>query len=256
MIDNFCGAAPDREPGDPASSVSPARRVTRRTDGYVVLDSSWARRLGIRRSGGRYRITRRELIARLQAASAPQHDDHATPATHSHSVAFYETEAFLVDSVREFLAPGLLTGDAAIVVASDTHRELFDRALTHAGIDIPAARRSGRYLDLDTSEALATLMVDGTSEPARFTTGIGQLITQAANSAPEVRIYGEMIAALWDQGNITAAIALEDHWNDLATRYPFSLFCTYPIRAFDLNPDGFHTICKQHSKVLHQPQGT
>jgi hypothetical protein len=66
-----------------------------------------------------------------------------------------------------------------------------------------------------------------------------------------------MVAVLWDEGNVTAAIALEDLWNDLATRYPFSLFCAYPMRALkaDASTEGFRTICGQHSKVLLQDQG-
>jgi hypothetical protein len=205
-----------------------------------------------------YRITRRELISRLRTENAPQRDDHAAPATHTHSVGFYETEAFLVDSVRDFLAPGLLTGDAAIVVTTDAHRELFDRALTNAGIDLPAARRARHYRVLDASETLTTFMTDAMPDPTRFTTTMGQLIAQAAKGARDVRIYGEMVAVLWDAGNVAAAIALEDLWNDLATKYPFSLFCAYPKRVFDTDTTttAFQTICGQHSKVLLQAQRT
>jgi hypothetical protein len=67
-----------------------------------------------------------------------------------------------------------------------------------------------------------------------------------------------MVAVLWNEGNIAAAIALEDLWNDLAASYPFSLFCAYPMRAFDRDGsnDGFRTICGQHSRVLLQRQGS
>jgi hypothetical protein len=61
-----------------------------------------------------------------------------------------------------------------------------------------------------------------------------------------------MVAVLWDQGNVAAAIALEDLWNDLGTKHPFSLFCAYPIRAFDTesSTEPFQTICRQHSRVI------
>lgn len=85
-----------------------------------------------------------------------------------------------------------------------------------------------------------------------------QFVSRAVESAHNVRIYGEMVAVLWDEGNVAAAIALEDLWNDLATRYPFSLFCAYPMRAFDTDAsiEGYRTICGQHSTVLLQDQGT
>ncbi|MGH3813135.1 MAG: MEDS domain-containing protein [Pseudonocardiaceae bacterium] len=226
-----------------------------------------------------YRIARRELIERLKqlqeapmerllgpsavqrgrslTANEPPLDD-IIALGHSHFVGFYETEAFLVDSVRDFLAPGLVTGDAAIVVATDAHRNSFDRALMEAGIELAQAHRCGRYIALDASETLAKFMVDGMPDAARFRAVIGQLVSRAAESARDVRIYGEMVAVLWDQGNVAAAIALEDLWNDLAARHPFSLFCAYPMRAFDTdaNAEGFRRICRQHSRVLLQGQGT
>jgi hypothetical protein len=224
-----------------------------------------------------YRIGRRELMERLKVQQAPLErvlsplavqggrgltanetplGDTVTVEGHAHSVEFYETEAFLVESVRDFLASSLITGDAAIVVATDAHRDSFNCALMEAGIDVPEARRCGQFVSLDTSEALATFMVDDMPVAARFRATIGQLVSRAVENARHVRIYGEMVAVLWDQGNVAAAIALEDLWNDLATRYQFSLLCAYPMPAFDTDEttENFRRICGQHSRVLVQSQ--
>lgn len=243
-------------------------RRPRRPNGYVLLDSTWAERLGVQRTGGLYRIGRRDLadrLARLNAtlpladqvqggmtANEPQRDDIVALEGHSHVVGFYETESFLVDSVRDFLVPGLLAGDAAIVVATGSHRDLFGRALIETGIDLREAQRCGRYIALDASETLSTFMVECMPDAARFESAIGELVSRAAQGPRDVRIYGEMVAVLWDQGNVAAAIALEDLWNDLATRHPFSLFCAYPIRAFDADasPGQFRKIREQHSRVI------
>ncbi len=262
MTEDRYGDVRGSDAGESATSVSRVRSAKRRTNEYVVLDSTWARHLGVRRSGGMYRIARRKLMDRLkeiqQIPVQADGDLTANVELHSHFVGFYETEEFLVDSVRDFLTPGLRAGDAAIVVANDAHRDSVDRALMAAGIDLIQARGCGRYIALDASEALATFMVDGSPDAARFTTAIGQLVSRAVKSAHNVRIYGEMVAVLWDEGNVAAAIALEDLWNDLATRYPFSLFCAYPTRAFDTDAsaEGYRTICGQHSTVLLQDQGT
>ncbi|HVE96634.1 MAG TPA: MEDS domain-containing protein [Pseudonocardiaceae bacterium] len=251
-------------------------RRSRRPNGYVLLDGAWAERLGVQRTGGLYRIGRRELADRLARLSATmpladhvqgwirsltanepqgdelQRDDIVARESHSHVVGFYETEAFLVDSVRDFLAPSLLAGDAAIVVATASHRDLFGRALREAGIDLGEAQRCGRYIALDASEALSKFMVEGMPDTARFRAVMGKLVSLSTEGPHDVRIYGEMVAVLWDQGNVAAAIALEDLWNDLATGYPFSLFCAYPIRAFDADASAepFRKICGQHSKVI------
>jgi hypothetical protein len=137
------------------------RSRTRRGNGYVLLDSTWAKRLGVRRTSGLHRIGRRDLADRLAA----QQD-------YSHVVGFYEIEAFPVDSVRDFLAPGLHAGAAAIVVATASHRERFDRALVAAGIDLPAAQRCGRYIALDASDAMSRFTVESMSDGARFEAAI------------------------------------------------------------------------------------
>ncbi len=279
MIEDIYGEARGPDPGDSTTSVSEVRSVKRRTKGYVVLDSTWARRLGVRRSRGMYRISHRELAEYLRqlqhgpierelsrspmptsrglTAKEPPLDDIAA-LDRQHSVGFYETEAFLVHSVRDFLASGLAVGDTAIVVATDVHRDLFDPALMEAGIDLQETYRCGRFIALDASETLAEFMVDGMPHAARFEASIGQLVSHAAEHTRDVRIYGEMVSVLWGEGNVAAAIALEDLWNELATRYPFSLFCAYPMRAFDTNPsrEDFRGICEQHSKVLLEGRGT
>jgi hypothetical protein len=53
MIENLHGEDSGTNPEESATNVSKVRSVKRRTTGYVVLDSTWARRLGVRRSGGR-----------------------------------------------------------------------------------------------------------------------------------------------------------------------------------------------------------
>ena len=247
------------------------KRRPRTPNGYVLLDRAWAERLGVRRSGGLYRIGRRELADRLAALSAakplvdqlqagihalaanqPPHDDLVTLGGCSHVVGFYETAAFLAGSVRDFLAPGLRAGDAAIVVACASHRALFSRALEKVGIDVRAAQRSGRYIALDASEMLSTFMVTCLPDATRFSATIEKLIHRAALGTRNVRIYGEMVAVLWDQGNVVAAIKLERLWNDLAVRHPFSLFCAYPIRSFDTDAgaEQFQQVCAQHSTVI------
>lgn len=120
MSENLYCEVQGLNPGDSAASVVEARSVQRRTKGYVILDSTWARRLGVRRSGGMYRIVHRELMERLRLQQVPMDRvlnpsalqggrghtvdrlplDDIVALGHSHLVGFYETEAFLVDSVR------------------------------------------------------------------------------------------------------------------------------------------------------------
>lgn len=171
---------------------------------------------------------------------------------HDHLVEFYETDAFLVDTVSGFLLPALRDGDAAIVVATAEHRDAFEAALDDAGIDVQAAVRDGRYLGFDARDVLSRFMVDGAPDPALFARAVGGVMDAASRGGRNIRVYGEMVALLWDDGDVASALALEDLWNELSDVRSFELLCAYPMRSF-ADPDcaaAFQRVCEQHSTVI------
>ena len=169
-----------------------------------------------------------------------------------HFVQFYETDDFLLDSLSEFIATGLETGDACIVIATSAHRQGLEERLQAEGLDL--AQIHGQYIPLDAGETLAQFMVDGEGpDPDRFTQVIGNLIMQASKGQRRVRALGEMVALLWAEGNRLAAIRLEELWNELQNKIaPFSLFCAYSMHNFagEVYGDQFSEICLRHSHVI------
>lgn len=174
----------------------------------------------------------------------------AGPMPALHFVQLYENDAVLVESVRTFLGGGLESHGAAIVIATKTHRHLFDQALGAAGLDLPELSRSGRYVSLDAEDTLERFMVDGMPNEDLFRDFVGGVVSRAAEHG-EVRAFGEMVALLWEEGNVPGAVSLEAMWNRLAEEYPFKLFCAYPADAF--GTDSLHSlraVCNQHSHVI------
>jgi DNA-binding CsgD family transcriptional regulator/PAS domain-containing protein len=173
-------------------------------------------------------------------------------SAHPHVVVFFETEGFLVDTVSGFVGPVLRDGDAAIVIATATHRSAFEAALSSSGIDVAAAVAADRYVALDPAELLETFMVDGAPEVERYRDTILGLIERAAADGRRVRVYGEMGAVLWDAGDVASAIALEDLSNDLEATQQLAILCAYPIHAFEdeRSAAAFKRICAQHSTVI------
>jgi diguanylate cyclase (GGDEF)-like protein len=171
---------------------------------------------------------------------------------HGHLVEFYETEDFLVETVRAFVEPALRDGDAAIVVATEAHRLQFEKALRAARLDVDAATREGRYLAFDAAEMLSGLMVGGKPEPDRFHETVAEIMDRASHGGRQVRVYGEMVTLLWDQRDVASALALEDLWNDLAETRTFVLLCAYPLQAFDdeASAGPFRRVCEQHTRVI------
>jgi hypothetical protein len=172
---------------------------------------------------------------------------------HEHLVELYETEAFLISSVADYVAHAWREQDAAIVVATPEHRRAFAVALATRGIDVEAMAQEGRYVAVDAAALLSTFMVDGAPDGDRFQAAVTPLLERAADGHRDVRVYGEMVALLWGAGDVLSTIALEDLWNDLAEIYGFSLLCGYPISSFDVQSRAlFEHICGQHTSVRSQ----
>ena len=182
---------------------------------------------------------------------APPAEWGATCAS-EHFVQFYETDDFLLNSLRDFVRAGLCVGDACIVVSKRAYREELEARLRAEGLDMTTAIAHGQYVALDAAETLAQFMLDGWPEPARFAEVVGSVVARAGAGARRVRIYGDMVAHLWAEGNQQAALRLEELWNELGKTHSFSLFCAYPMQGFggEAQTTPLTHVCGTHSRVI------
>jgi anti-sigma regulatory factor (Ser/Thr protein kinase) len=172
---------------------------------------------------------------------------------HDHAVNLYDDEVDLITAVALHVLDGSLTlGQRMIVVATPEHRAAIDEALTSRGADPDELRRAGEYLTLDAAETLRCFMVDGSPDPALFQRTVTEAIRSVSGDGRPPRIYGEMVAVLWDEGNVTAALALESLWNDLASQHEFSLLCGYPMSALERHADleAIRDVCRLHTGLV------
>ncbi|MGH9501920.1 MAG: MEDS domain-containing protein [Terriglobales bacterium] len=183
----------------------------------------------------------------------PRWHDHGP---HAHVVQFYAEDAALLDAVSRFLGTALGAGDAALVIATQEHRDGLSLRLKERGFDLAGAIRRGLYVVVDAADTLSQFMVDGGPDPARFACVVGDLLDRSRSAAkgkpPQVAAFGEMVALLWAQGKPEAAIQLEELWNDLARTHSFRLHCAYPMASFnrDEYSEPFLKICASHSAVI------
>lgn len=171
------------------------------------------------------------------------HDDHA--------VMVYDHDAELLGALSEFVQAGLAAGDVCVVVVTPTHRNSLERALADAGWDVAAARASGQYVAIDAAETLARLMVEGAPDRDAFRRVVTPLVA-GPGPARGVRIYGEMVALLWAEGDVLGALALEELWHELIAIHAFALLCGYPAEAFagEEGPELLRQVCGAHETVV------
>ncbi|MBA2280986.1 MAG: MEDS domain-containing protein [Acidimicrobiia bacterium] len=169
-------------------------------------------------------------------------------------MSFYDEHEHLVADVVRFLVDGVRANEALLVVATPAHLAAIDAGLLAEGISGDDRRAAGDYISLDAADTLAAFMVEGRPDRSRFVAAVGGIIERAgAGDLDErgVRVFGEMVALLWDDGAVAAAIELESLWNELAATHEFSLLCGYPLAALAGGGVAAATqVCDRHSAVL------
>lgn len=164
-----------------------------------------------------------------------------------HLVQFYSGDDELTGTVSGYLADGIRSGCGVVVVATAPHRRAFETALVSADIDVRAEQDAGALLLVDAAELLGGFLSGGRLDHERFQSLAVGLLQRAADGGRPVRVYAEMVALLWDAGQVTLAIELEELWNELGLRFPFCLLCAYPARVVD---DG-DTVAVQEVRWCH-----
>src|SRR5215208_5995981 len=71
---------------------------------------------------------------------------------HGHSVQFYEDDRFLVESVVDFFAVGLVDGLGAVAVATREHISAIIQGLHEKGFDVERSRTNGQLTLIDAEE--------------------------------------------------------------------------------------------------------
>ena len=143
--------------------------------------------------------------------------------------------------------------NAAIVVATKSHRAGLVQRLNGEGFDIDGAIQQGTYISLDAAEMLSTIMANGVPNRVLFSESLHDLIELAAKAVktahPRVAIFGECAGLLYAEGNLNAALSLERTGNDLLKTHNIDILCAYSFLDWQLNEDSFRSISAEHTAV-------
>ena len=177
-----------------------------------------------------------------------------TAVGRGHGVQFYGSDQALVQLLTNFVGTALITGSAAVVVATPQHRDALAASLRSRGFDPDIAKAQGRYLVFDAAQMLSQFWSKGAIDAQLFEEVAEATLEEVLTHACDRRmaLFGEMVSLLWASGKIDAAIELEERWNDLLDQYDFSLCCGYPMKLFTGSHDAapFLRICAQHTHVF------
>ncbi len=130
------------------------------------------------------------------------------------------------------------------------HREALVETLRAMGLDPEEPPVAGHLLLLDAEQTLRSFTTASGFDQDRFVASVGQRVIDAGADGAPVRVFGEMVGLLWEDGDVQGAIALEAMWNDLITRFGFDLMCAYPASLIESSSlVEVRAVCDQHSSV-------
>ena len=171
-----------------------------------------------------------------------------------HIVQLYNTEEAFMGPLTSFVAGGIGSGEAVIIIATVQHIAMLEHRLMKEQIDVESAKRSNQYITLEAETLLTCFMVDGWPDEALFIQSISAILQDARGNYPRVRAFGEMVALLWAKGFAAATVRLEYLWHQLYQPESITVLCAYPRAGFTSSPqDSIAEIYRSHSKILHTP---
>lgn len=172
-----------------------------------------------------------------------------------HGVIFYSDDRDFLDRITRFIGDPLKAGNAAVVVATESHREQLLPSLQAYGVDMSAAIEQGRYVAVDAAAAIFEFVFDNAVDSLRFMNSFGNLISSAQRAVkgdhPHVSFFGEGSQLLRAQGKEEAAIQDEQLCNQLIKMYDVDIMCAYSVDG--LQDQMLEQICAVHSAVYSHP---
>ncbi|MDT7815939.1 MAG: two-component system, NarL family, nitrate/nitrite response regulator NarL [Acidobacteriaceae bacterium] len=175
--------------------------------------------------------------------------------TRSHEVEFYSDDAAFVVGFTRFIEAALESGNAVIVVATESHRKSLLQRLREHGVDIVAAVKQGHYVSLDVVDTLSTFMVNDLPDPARFLKVAGNLVAATAKAsrgiAPVLQLVVNVLLSCGSKGRRMRRLRS----NTYGTRSPraakVDILCGYVLNSFQREHEShiYERICAKHSAV-------
>jgi two-component system, NarL family, nitrate/nitrite response regulator NarL len=173
-----------------------------------------------------------------------------------HTVHLYSDDESMLEKLTTILVTSLRDGQSAVGFVIKSHRDDLRRRLQITGIDVDRTLRDRQLTILDAAECVSGLLDGPFADWRDFLSSVCPLIERAHLAArdnqQQVLVFGEMVALLWNEGRVEAAVQLERMCNSLARIYCLSLLCIFPaslLGAEGLETTVVNAMCEEHSTV-------
>jgi PAS domain S-box-containing protein len=144
----------------------------------------------------------------------------------------YESDAVVVESIGDFIRSGLQSGAGALVMATHEHLQEVQKRWWRSGFEFASLREKKQLVLLDAVVLLDQFYVNGELDRDRFFDAVGTPIAEAAARFSRAIVFSEMVTVLWQRGDSSAAVLLDELWYALSRRQNFTRFSAYPLKEY------------------------
>ena len=178
----------------------------------------------------------------------------AEPGDDGHIVQLYQDDDFYGEAISHFAAEGLVRGESIILVATKPHWENISRRLRAKGLDLEGLFRHGQLTLLDADDTLPKFMAGNDPDGSIFKPLARETIARAraGGKFARVRWWGEMVNALYVNGNARGSNRLEEIFDEVAHEEQIAIFCSFLMDKFDplIYDETFGNVCRTHSHLI------
>jgi hypothetical protein len=172
-------------------------------------------------------------------------------------VQLFDAARSRAEATARFVAEGHDAGDLSLVIAKAAHWELIADQLEKRGYPARAAAPDQlRYIDAHS--ALRRMRRRGIFVRDAAREVIEEIVEEASALGRPLRIYGEIVDILAEEGSFNEAVEVEDGWNTVLRRRNARLLCGYTAAHF-VDPrqaTWLRSICSHHAEVATHPADT
>jgi len=170
-------------------------------------------------------------------------------ARFDHVLQLYENDVIFIDTLIGFVESTIRANQIAIVIATNSHLTALEAQLENHGHTIEKLIADHIFIPVSAEDTLDEVFVDDSVDENRFMQVLSNFLDHAKHNQKKVRVFGEMVALLWAQGNKDAALQLEHVANRISKQEAFIRYCAYPKELF--TADGSDkSVCDCHSKII------
>jgi hypothetical protein len=168
-----------------------------------------------------------------------------------HILLLYEDDTEFFHVLSSYATAGLRAGESVIVVARPEKLVVLEHTLRQKGFNLFELGLRDQYIALDAYNTLEQFIIGDWPDPNLCHHLLANLLLRARKGNRPVRIYGEMVAILMEQGRTGASVFLEEWWNQKALDEEFTVFCAYPRSDFaTTSVDCLARVCSCHSVLV------